>query len=79
MKPEVFRQLASSGRYVNTGKVLIGVQYQRPTRQLGSEGERMQLALLGKRPYDYGCRPQVYARYLLGLCMLVAALAQMFK
>ena len=39
----------------------------------------MQLALLGKRPYDYGCRPQVYARYLLGLCMLVAALAQMFK
>lgn len=79
MKPDLYKKLAASGRYVNTGKVLIGLQYQRPPRQLGREEERMQSILLGKRPHQYGYSPQVYALYLIGLSMLIAAIAEMFK
>ncbi len=53
MKPEVFKALAASGRYYNTGKVLIGLQYNRPLPQLYSDEELVQAALLGipkKRP-----------------------------
>jgi hypothetical protein len=79
VKTEIFKQLAASGRYFSTGKVLIGVQYQRPLRQLGREEERIQAVLLGHRPAQYGYSPQVYTLYLLGLCMLVAAIAAMLK
>jgi hypothetical protein len=39
----------------------------------------MQSILMGKRPHEYGYSPQVYVLYLIGLSMLVAAIAEMFK
>lgn len=53
MKPEVFKALAASGRYYNTGKVLIGLQYNKPLPSLNSDEELVQAGLLGipkKRP-----------------------------
>ena len=53
MNPDVFKALAASGRYYNTGKVLIGLQYSKPLPQLNSDEELVQAGLLGipkKRP-----------------------------
>jgi hypothetical protein len=46
MKKEVFDRLAASGRYLNTGKVLIGLQHQPKRRPLTRDDERLQAALL---------------------------------
>lgn len=46
MKKEVFDRLAASGRYLNTGKVLIGLQHQPKQRSLTREEARIQAALL---------------------------------
>jgi hypothetical protein len=79
LKPDLYKKLAASGRYVNTGKVLIGLQYQRPPRQLGREEERIQAIMLGLRPARYEYPATVYLLYIIGLSMLVAAIAEMFK
>ena len=53
MNPDVFKALAASGRYYNTGKVLIGLQYNKPLPSLNSDEELVQAGLLGipkKRP-----------------------------
>lgn len=42
-----FKQLASSGKYVNTGKVLIGLSYQSRLAQLDRDEELIQSVLLG--------------------------------
>ena len=39
--------------YYNTGKVLIGVAYEKPLPTLTREGEFMQAVLLGERPARY--------------------------
>lgn len=44
----VYKKLASSGRYVNTGKVLIGVAYTQRPRQMTYGEERIQSALLNR-------------------------------
>jgi hypothetical protein len=44
---EVYRELAASGRYVNTGKVLIGVAHVPRPRQMTHGEELIQGALLG--------------------------------
>ena len=43
---KVFKELAASGRYVNTGKVLIGVACEPRPRALSHGEERIQSALL---------------------------------
>lgn len=44
---KVFKELAASGKYVNTGKVLIGVAHVPRPRQMTHGEERVQEALLG--------------------------------
>jgi hypothetical protein len=48
---EVFKELAASGRYVNTGKVLIGVSHVPRPRQMTHGEELIQEALLGNGRY----------------------------
>lgn len=43
----VHRELALTGKYVNTGKVLIGVSYQPCRKTLSPEEECIQSAILG--------------------------------
>lgn len=77
MKPEVYKKLAATGRYYNTGKVLIGVQHvPRQKRMMSKDEERLQTALLGQRlpllRYDI----TLYALYVIGLVMLVSAVVK---
>lgn len=44
---KVYRELAASGRYVNTGKVLIGVAHVPRPRQMTQGEEVIQDVLLG--------------------------------
>jgi hypothetical protein len=46
MQKEVFDQLAASGRYYNTGKVLIGLQHATRPRKLNRDEEQVQALLL---------------------------------
>jgi hypothetical protein len=49
---KVFKELAASGKYLSTGKVLIGVAYVPRPRQMTQGEELIQGALLGtNRPY----------------------------
>jgi hypothetical protein len=43
---EVYKQLALTGRYFNTGKVLMGVSYVPRPRPMSHDEERIQSALL---------------------------------
>jgi len=45
---KVFKELAASGKYVNTGKVLIGVSCEPRPRVMSHGEERIQRALLKK-------------------------------
>ena len=77
MKPEVYQKLAASGRYYNTGKVLIGLQYTpRQRRMMSRDEERIQSALLGRRIPLLQHDVTVYALYLIGVAMLVWAVAK---
>lgn len=46
---EVYKKLASTGKYVNTGKVLIGLSYVPKPPQMTQSEEFIQGVLLGKR------------------------------
>jgi hypothetical protein len=46
---EMFNKLAATGKYVNTGKVLIGVAYTPPLREMHPEETHIQKALLRKQ------------------------------
>lgn len=46
---EMFRKLAATGKYVNTGKVLIGLAYTPPMREMHVEEAYLQKALLMKQ------------------------------
>lgn len=77
MKPEVYQRLAATGRYYNTGKVLIGVQHvPRQKHMMSKDEERLQAALLGQRLplLRYGIT--LYALYVIGLVMLVSAVVK---
>lgn len=46
MQKEVFDQLAASGRYHNTGKVLIGLRHVPRPRKLNRDEEQVQAMIL---------------------------------
>ena len=65
---EVFKKLAATGKYVNTGKVLIGVAYEpKPSPMTGSE-ELIQNLLLGNYRSLVSDRAMVYFTVLLVVC-----------
>jgi hypothetical protein len=76
----VYKKLAACGKYHDTGKVLIGLQYQPPTRHLmGPDEEIVQRILLGQR---FSIWPRVQSVYVIGLLlvlMFTSALEERFK
>ncbi len=72
---KVYKELAATGKYVNTGKVLIGVQYvPRNTNLMSQDAERLQSALLGQRVPMLRYDVTVYILYGLAVtCLLWAA------
>lgn len=71
---KTFKALAATGKYVSTGKVLIGLTHKRELPQMGTEAERLQSILLGTyRPF-FSPRFVLYAVVLTVLfAFLVAA------
>lgn len=77
MKPEVYKELAATGRYYNTGKVLIGVQYVPKNHRIMSRDEELiQSVLLGQRLPMFRYDSTIYALYLIGLVMLMVAIGK---
>lgn len=78
MKPEIYDRLAASGRYLNTGKVLIGLQYVPKPRQLSFEEERIQRIMLNQPlSTDFGeivVRVVQWASMAVGIGVLAAIL-----
>ena len=69
---EVYKRLASTGKYVNTGKVLIGLSYvPRPLEMTQSE-EFIQGILLGSYRPLFGGRAMAY------FTVAIVALASLF-
>jgi hypothetical protein len=64
---EVYRELAASGRYVNTGKVLIGVSHVPRPRQMTQGEELIQEALLGTGRYRVHVLDVAYVLLLVTL------------
>jgi len=65
---KVYKELAATGKYYNTGKVLIGVAYvPKPTEMTQSE-EFLQNILLGKYRRLVSDRAVVYFTVLLVVC-----------
>lgn len=76
MKKEVYDKLAATGKYLNTGKVLIGLRYQPRPKELSQDEETMQSILLG----DYHRRVSVgTVVYLAALAILLAVLVWVFR
>ena len=66
-----FKQLASTGKYVSTGKVLIGLGYQPKAGHLDRDAELIQGVLLGThRPFI----TITQVAYVLVLTLLFASL-----
>lgn len=80
MKPDLYKKLAASGRYYGTGKVLIGLQHiPRQRYRPDYDAERLQAALLGHRVRSFRYDITVYLLYAIGVCTLIAALAEIIK
>lgn len=64
---KVFKEIASTGKYLNTGKVLIGLtrSYRLPT--LSQDEERIQAALLGISKLPMGGGVVAYIVLLLAV------------
>lgn len=71
MKEEIYKKLAATGKYYNTGKVLIGVQHEPRTTHMTPEGEFIQSVLLGDKRV-------VTLRALCGWAMYLALLVAIF-
>jgi hypothetical protein len=67
----VFKQLAASGKYVSTGKVLIGLTYQRKPPPLTENEEMLQGLLLG-------IKPPLISRWFVTYAFLVVLCASLF-
>lgn len=66
-----FKQLAATGKYVNTGTVLIGVSYQPKPAHLDCDEELIQNVLLGTyRPFI----TITQVAYVMVLALLFASL-----
>ena len=65
---KVFKELAATGKYVNTGKVLIGLTYQRKSPEMTQSEELMQNILLGNYRRLVSDRAIVYFTVVLVVC-----------
>ena len=57
---EVFKELAASGRYVNTGKVLIGVSHVPRPMEMSQDAELFQGVLLDTHRPRYSVASAAY-------------------
>lgn len=80
MREDVYKKLAATGKYYNTGKVLIGVQHV-PVKKyvMSRDEERLQSVLLGQRIPCLEFHLTVYMLYAMGVVCLVAAIAKAFS
>ena len=62
---KVFKELAATGKYVNTGKVLIGLTYQRKPPEMTQSEELMQNILLGNYRRLVSDQVIVYVAFVL--------------
>lgn len=69
---EVYKKLAATGKYVNTGKVLIGLSYVPKPRQMTQSEEFIQSVLLG----NY--RPLISDKFMVYFTVAVVVLASLF-
>ena len=69
---KVFKELAATGKYVSTGKVLIGVAYVPKPPEMTQSEEFMQNLLLG----NY--RPLVSDRAVVHFTIAIVVLASLF-
>ena len=77
MKTEIYQRLASTGRYHNTGKVLIGLQYvPRQRRMMSRDEERLQAVLLGIKVPSLEYDLTIYALYAMAVGMLFWAVVE---
>ena len=65
---KVYKELAATGKYVNTGKVLIGLTYQRKPPEMTQSEEFMQNVLLGNYRRLISDRAIVYFTVVLVVC-----------
>ena len=69
---KVFQQLASIGKYLNTGKVLIGITHVPRPPQMSQDAELIQSVLLGTYRPMFTSGSLVYAALLV---VLIASLS----
>lgn len=69
---KVYQELAATGKYVNTGKVLIGLTYQRRPPEMTQSEEFIQGLLLGRY------RPLVSDRAVVYFTVFVVVCASLF-
>ena len=62
---KVYKELAATGKYVNTGKVLIGLTYQRKPPEMTQSEELMQNILLGNYRRLVSDQVIVYVAFVL--------------
>jgi len=65
---QVYKELAATGRYYNTGKVLIGLTYVPKPPQMTQSEEFMQNILLGNYRRLVSDRVMVYITVALVVC-----------
>jgi hypothetical protein len=65
---QVYKELAATGKYFNTGKVLIGLAYVPKPPQMTQSEELMQNILLGNYRPLVSDRAMVYLTVILVVC-----------
>jgi hypothetical protein len=79
VKEEIYKKLAATGKYYNTGKVLIGVQYTPKSNHVMSrDEERIQSALLGYSLVSLEVSVFIYALYCIGLVCFATMVVKAF-
>lgn len=69
---KVYKELAATGKYVNTGKVLIGLAYVPKPPEMTQSEEFLQNVLLG----NY--RPLFSDRFIVYFTIVIVTLASLF-
>lgn len=73
---KVYRELAASGRYVNTGKVLIGVSHVPRPMDMSQDAELFQGVLLGTHRPRYSVVSVAYVvvlAFVFGILVISSA------
>jgi len=73
---KVFRELAASGRYVNTGKVLIGVSHVPRPMDMSQDAELFQGVFLGTHRPRYSVASAAYMvalAFVFGILVISSA------